>query len=411
MIDVPFRIALRVAQMGRNQWKSRDELEEMQQEKLRSLLFYASEHVPHYKYIKNQRDLEDLPFITKKHLRDPGPFISSQHKREFLYPLRTSGSTGTPLTTYCTPREWYYRTSLYCSRLIEAGLRPLDYSVRVLCRPMNSFYWFPGLFRGEYLSMFDDEMKILSSLKRIGPDAVVSYPSTLILLAYKNMASGTDFKVGKVFSNAEALSKRARKLISRSFGCGLRDTYGAVETGPIAWECEKGSMHLHSDSIIAEVLDDTGAPVKQGKHGNIVLTPLWIRSMPLIRYNLGDRVRLGSKCRCGRGSHVIEDIMGRSDDFVIMQSGKAFALPLDSYMRYQEIILFRAIQERPGQLCINVVPRKGLSKGLQKRIVTEIQSLFPEPMDIEIAVVDELPRDRSGKLRSVISRVNPDLGG
>lgn len=405
---------LKVARMKRNQWKSREELEEMQEKKLCDLISYACKHVPHYKKhlkkIGGLDELSSLPLITKKHLRDPGPFISNQYKKESLLAGKTSGSTGMPLTTYSNQRERAYGLALYRSRFIEAGFGPLDLMARVVYRTSdNVFGGARGFFRTRFLSLFDDEEKNLLTLASMRPDVIRSYPSVLALLAHKNLDAAIGLNVRKAISTAEILSKETRKLVTRSFNCDLRNIYGAIETGPIAWECEKGSMHVHSDSIIIEAVDSNGNPLKEGKCGDVVLTPLWMRSMPLIRYNLGDKVKLGSKCRCGRGSHVITDIKGRSGEFLTMHSGRiCHSLSLDIYIRtFPNILLFKAFQERPGHLYIKIVPKGRLSKETQNQIVKKLQGCFPEPMDIEIELVNKIERDRTGKISAVVSKVKP----
>jgi phenylacetate-CoA ligase len=299
--------------------------------------------------------------------------------------------------------------AISCLKYLEGGLRPFDHLARVTFGSGNPFFWCPGLFRSGYISMHEEKTATLRGLKEMKPDMLSSYPSVLMLLAHRNLSSGIGLKVRSVLSNAEVLSKHTRELIKTSFGCDLRDTYGTIEAGSVAWECEHGSMHINSDSVFVEVVDDKGNPVKTGRHGHLLLTPLWKRSMPIIRYKVGDWAALGSRCRCGRGSHVIKDIVGRCDDFLTMPSGKVCTIPLDAYIRYSDILQFQGVQERPGHLCIKIVPKKGFSVKTQDKIIRELKSLFSEPMDIEVEVVDEIKRGRSYKLRTVISKVKPDF--
>jgi phenylacetate-CoA ligase len=407
--------ALALFKMMANQWKSRSEIEDIQEKKLRALISHARKHIPKYKKypdLKSIHDLPSLPIISKSDIRKVDQFLCQGLEKSSLNKFETSGSTGMPLTLYTSHRDGGHRRLLYKHRLIEAGFMPFNLMARVMYSSSNDVFLYEPFFRTRFVSCFDPEEEILKSLKSIGPDIVSSYPSLLALLAKKNLEDDNCLQFRSVFSIAEVLSKPIRVLIKKSFSCDLRDTYGAIETGPIAFECKKGSMHLHSDSIIAEVVDDHGDPVKEGKYGNILLTPLWQRTMPLIRYNLADKTALLSKCKCGRGSPVLKSIEGRSEDYIVMRSGRLYHhTPLSVFVRYYPgILAFRGVQDSPGQLSLKIVPKgKSIPKTVQKRILDTLQDHFPEPMEMDIEIVDKLPLNKGGKMCSVVSKVKHDF--
>jgi hypothetical protein len=103
--------------------------------------------------------------------------------------------------------------------------------------------------------------------------------------------------------------------IERAFGCRVAVDYGASEFINIAFECERGRLHLNADWVILEPVDAEGQPVPIGDWGQTtLLTNLANHVQPLIRYELGDRVRFtGSACACGNRLPLIE-VQGREDE-------------------------------------------------------------------------------------------------
>ena len=219
-------------------------------------------------------------------------------------------------------------------------------------------------------------------------------------------------KIKNVFSSTEMLSEGARKLISRSFGCSVYDMYGAVETSWIAWQCDKGSLHLYSDSIIAEIVDNQGNPVKKGEYGNIVLTTLWKRSMPLLRYCIGDRAAFGPNCTCGRGLHTLKSIEGRDDDFLTLPSGRLLsARSINTMYDMADIRNYQIIQEKEDLFVFRFVPaNKILSASAKKEIIRRMKrGCHGEEVRIEFEMVDRIKRGRTGKIRAIISKVGNHL--
>jgi phenylacetate-CoA ligase len=408
--------ALLLARMKLNQWKSQDELESIQEKRLRTLISYASEHVPYYKRslkgasVKCLEDLPKLPLIKKQDLSKQNDyFISNRYRKESLHKVMTSGSTGMSLAIYHDTSESHYGPAFELHPLTEAGIGPLDLQAQITYQKgRRHLLQRLGIFRRNYLSIQDDEFKNLFALKRMKPNALLCYPSYLVLLARANLESGIDFKVEKVFSSAEILSKQATKLISSSFSCSVCEMYGSTETSGIAWQCEKGSMHLNSDSIIAEIVDDEGNQVRRGDYGNIVITPLWRRSMPLIRYCLGDWVAFGPKCSCGRGLHTLKPIEGRNDDFIVLPSGKLLSARSINIMDDMPCVSnYQIIQEKEGLFVFRFVPAdKQLPDSSKKEIIRRIKSgCHGEEVRIEFEMVDKIERGRTGKIRTIISKV------
>ncbi|MEW6723145.1 MAG: hypothetical protein AB1324_07815 [Candidatus Micrarchaeota archaeon] len=399
--------------MKRHQWKGREALEKMQEEKLASLLRHASENVPHYrKSLRGLRfrgldSLPSLPLVSREDLRDTRSFVSARHQK--LHNLATSGSSGNPISACYDMEELWYKQALRYFMYGEAGLGLFEERVWLTYRDYGqpSMLQALGIYRSRYLSFLDHEAKNLARLKAIRPTALLSYPSLLIPLARENIEGGHGFGVRLAFSSAELLTDWARKLITESFGCSLRNRYGAVETGSLAWECEKGSLHAYSDSLIMEIVDENGEPVKEGKSGEIVVTPLWRRSMPLIRYRMGDRAAFGPPCPCGRGLRTLKGLKGRSNDPIVLPSGREFwGTMLDITLRgFRDILSFQGVQEEPGRLRLSIVRRESAPGPDAEDIRRAINAAFPEPLEIEVEFVDGLERRGDGKICDFVSKI------
>ncbi|MFN7991480.1 MAG: hypothetical protein U0R44_04960 [Candidatus Micrarchaeia archaeon] len=408
-----FRSPFLFMQMRSEQWDA--DIEQALAERLEEQVAYAASEVQYYKdaigdlRIRGLEDLPSLPLLTKEMVRDsPDSFISRRHRKEGLRGLSTSGSTGIPLKYYIDEDESGFRSAGLAYAYMEAGQRFFDRIAFVTYDPRKQAESYrSSVFRYSFLSMFDEEGRTLSSIRRLSPAQLRSYPSVLVQLAKRNLESACRVSVRNVFSGAETLSQDARKLISDSFGCEVRDFYGAIETGRIAWECGKGSLHLIPGYMIAEVLDHSGDPLPDGRMGDLVLTQLFQRAMPLIRYKIGDRAILSKGCACGRKGKIIKKLAGRVSAMLVMPSGKAWnSLALDIYIRtFPGILLFQAVQEGPGALLIRLVPRGRFDEGLIRAMRERIRSCFPEPMEIEIELVDRLPPGR--KFQVVSTQVKP----
>ncbi len=405
--------AVHFVQMKINQWKSQDELEALQEKKLLELLSHARRNVPYYREkireIKGLEDLRSIPVLYKKTVRDNIDFlISRQYPSHSLIKDHTSGSTGTPLVLYNTRAELAYGIAFECHQLTMAGATPFDCQARIAhysSKP-NILQRF-GIFRSHYLPINAPPADLLVQLKRLACPVLCSYPSVVRQIAHLNNLEGNGLKIRKYFSAGESLSSDARNLISGSFGCDVYNRYGCVETSWLASECEKGKLHIHSDNAIVETVDAEGNPVKHGGTGRIVVTPLWRRAMPLIRYALGDRGSLGSKCACGRGTHVLQSLEGREDDYIVLPSGAlCSARSINLMDDFTDLTAYQIIQERKDLIVLRYVSDARLSVAVKKQIKKRImQGCLGEKITIEFEPVDSIKQGNTGKIRTVISKV------
>lgn len=157
--------------------------------------------------------------------------------------------------------------------------------------------------------------ELLEEVQQLRPTVLASYPSAALLLAQEQEEGRLKLNLREVWTGGETLTPAMRRGIQRGFGCQVRNSYGASEFLPMAGECSHGHLHLNTDWFILEPVDEHGQPVQPGRaSATTLLTNLANHVQPLIRYDLGDQVKL-STTACACGSHLpVVDIQGRRDD-------------------------------------------------------------------------------------------------
>ena len=398
----PIRAAILISKMKINQWKSREELEELQQRRLDKLLKYASEEVPGYGGYAGKL-LADLPVIGKMEISSGREsYIGRRFNREKLTMIKTSGSTGRPTETYYDSADGLYASVLRYHQLTECGFGPMDSMSEIMYskEPKNILQKM-GIYRINHATPVEPVDEVYNHLLRRRPDFVLAYPSTMAIASIINNRNAKKVRLRGVFCQSEVLHQSTREAIMDSFGAYVRNSYSSNETRNIAWECEEGSMHINSDSIIVEVLDDENQPVRGGKSGHLVVTPLWRYSMPFIRYRIGDTGSLGGKCRCGRGTHILKSIDGRDNDIVIGPSGEGvsparieLAIGLN-----KEIIQYQVRQEERGKITVLAISSKKVEP---KELAAKIEKKL-DGMSVDVEIVDSIPRTKNGKVKCVFS--------
>jgi phenylacetate-CoA ligase len=169
-------------------------------------------------------------------------------------------------------------------------------------------------------------------------------------------------------------------------------------------------MHITAEDIIVEIVDQQGASLPYGEAGEIVVTHLATRDFPFIRYRTGDIGVLDSKpCTCGRGLPLLREIQGRSTDFLVAQNGTVMhGLALIYILRdLPQILAFKIIQESLDSTRVLTVSEDGLSPELVEKIKVGFKARLGQGVRIAVEEVTEIPAEKSGKFRYVVSMVAP----
>jgi phenylacetate-CoA ligase len=215
------------------------------------------------------------------------------------------------------------------------------------------------------------------------------------------------------------VTSHCRGVARKKFNVELYETYGSVEFGSIAFECtEHFALHILTDNVYIEVLDENGEHVSPGERGEIVVTGLHNHMMPLIRYRIGDLgVLTDERCPCGRSWPLLKSVEGRSNDLIVLPSGRKISwLYLQRCIFYDPVFQknlfcisqYQLVQERLDRIVFKVVKGTNFDANLLLRIKNNIEKFFAEQgekMEVVTQVVEEIPMERTGKRRMFISKV------
>ena len=418
-------------QMEDSQWWSRDRLEALQLERLRSLLTKAQDHVPYYrdlfsrlsfsaKDINVLNDLQRLPFLTKPIIRKNQEQLKSE-KAERLARFNTGGSSGEPLiffignerVSHDVAAKWratrWWNVDIGDPEIVVWG-SPIELSSQDRIRQFRD-----RLLRTQLLPAFEmSEAKLdsfVDTIRRIRPDMLFGYPSSISLIARHAEKRGqrmSDLGIRVAFVTAERLYDHQREDIARVFGCPVANGYGGRDAGFIAHQCPQGSMHLTAEDIIVEIVDQEGNVVPSGTAGEVVVTHLATSEFPFIRYRTGDvAVMSEESCACGRGLPILQEIQGRTTDFVIavdgtIMHGLAVVYPIRDI---PGIAAFKVVQETLERVVVQIVPGIDCGPEVETTISKGIKARLGNSVDVCVQRVSEIPCEKSGKFRYVQSLV------
>ncbi|HRT10058.1 MAG TPA: hypothetical protein P5233_16875, partial [Candidatus Paceibacterota bacterium] len=423
--------------LERETWSSSD-WQSWQSKRLSQILPRAASKVPHYRNWWNGKqapadpnsclDLANWPVLKKTVLREtPQRFLADGCDPHRMFCDHTSGTTGTPLTLWqpkSAVREWYalaearWRGWYGLSRSDRWAILGGQLVVPVRQRKPPFWVWNVGLnqlylsayhLSAETCAFYLDAMRQRKVLYLLG---YASSLYSLALFASERNLLAPSLKV--IISNAEPLFDHQRELISRHFGCPVRDTYGMCEMVCGASECEAGRLHLWPEAGIYEVVrDDSDEPVEPGEPGRLVATGLLNPDMPLIRYEVGDRVAIApadEQCACGRTLPILLSIEGRLDDVVVTPDGRRLGrlgpvFKPDLLVREAQIV-----QDLPDLVRVLVVPAPGFGPKHESALVSALRERLGN-MQIQIEKVAEIPRSANGKFRAVVSKLSGRQAG
>lgn len=405
-----------------------EKLREIQLSRLKDLLGYVKEHVPYYEEcesdisqndIREIEDIEGLPFITKALTKEsPHKLISKENFRG-LTKKTTGGSTGEPVTIWKTPYAMGKELAATWRGYSWAGIEIGDRQGR--------FWGVPYIEKDKQRAKltdficnrkrcsafsFDEQSlkKYTEELSMFNPVYFYGYVSMLAEYArfFRENNTKPPFKLRSIVSTSEVLSSYHREIIEDVFDVKVFNEYGSGELGTIGHECEKGSMHISAENMIVEVLDGDRI-CKEGEVGELVVTELNNRAMPLIRYRTGDFASLSYKaCPCGRSLPIIEHIAGRAYDMVLNKDGRTFHGEFFMYI-FEEakrknlgIAAFQVIQLEINKIKVKIKPEAGYGVETETLIEDRIRSGFSSDVVLEFEKVESIPREASGKMRLIV---------
>jgi phenylacetate-CoA ligase len=383
--------------------------------------FYHDAFVQHglnpHKF-RNMEEFTEYPIINRQEIQQNfSRFISKKVSINDLNKSHSSGSTGRPLWTYFDRKAWVRKK--YFSKLrarMECGLKPgekiavfdTDPPSALEKRNKQIIFSNPAL-KTRYVSIFDSPRKNLQDLIRFCPQNVDSIPSHLFQLAMVMKEDKIKLRsIKRIFTSSEYLEPNMRQFIQQTFDAELFDIYGCTEIKEVAWECQNHSgYHINEDDVLLEILNDS-VPAKPGEVGEIVLTDLRNRAMPLIRYRLGDLgMFLPGTCSCGRVFSLMLPAAGRSSEYVTTPSGKTIS-PYRFTTAIEKtpgLLQYQFIQDSTNLLIIKVIMNENERRDMMKEIQAKIQSVIGEDMTIQVVMCDKIDIEENGKYKVVKNNI------
>lgn len=172
------------------------------------------------------------------------------------------------------------------------------------------------------LNAADPLAAITDRLQAAAPAILSAYPSVLRRLLVAQRAGRLDIAPTQVFASGEFLGDATRALARDVWGVEIFDQYVATEAGFVAVQCPAhDGYHVLDDHVLVEVVDDRGRPCGAGETGEVLLTVLSSRTLPLIRYRIGDRATpADGPCRCGYRGPRLASIEGADRDVLVFRS-------------------------------------------------------------------------------------------
>lgn len=384
------------------------------------LLYHASTTVEHYKPYAGAKELADFPVLSKLKVKEhPELFISEKYANKELHTMKTSGSTGLPLTIAqnSNKRNRVLAELIYFGHLcgFKIGMKNIyfrlwteDQKKSLLTALMQN------MVRVRIVNLdksnLDKMRNILHNNKNI--KCIMGYASTLKLMSKYMLEQGDSpnmFQVESIISMAEKLSDSTKKDLQTLFNCNVVSRYSNMENGVLAQECpNENEFHLNHASYVFELLKlDSDEPADVGELGRIVITDLFNYAMPLIRYDTGDLGIKSESSKCDLKSPVFRSIDGRQVDMMYDTKDSPISplceFGLDEFCKLKQ---YQVVQIGKGDYILNVNGAEGvyseesLSEAMKKTLGS----------DAKIAVVhhNEIPHLSSGKFKQNICKYKPD---
>jgi phenylacetate-CoA ligase len=198
-----------------------------------------------------------------------------------------------------------------------------------------------------------------------------------------------------------------RRTLEDVYRTRVFEEYGSIENCALATECERGSLHVHPDFGIVEIVQPDGTPAEPGRTGEIVATGFANTNQLFIRCRTGDLAAWDADpCPCGRDHlPVIRELVGRLEDTVVGPDGREMVRFHGLYVGIDGIVEGQLVQHATDRYTINLVPSAGYAPADGEEVSRRLRARLGEGISVEIRLLSEIPRAPNGKFRAVVSHV------
>jgi len=255
---------------------------------------------------------------------------------------------------------------------------------------------------------------VAKQLIKFKPTLIHGYLSAILQVAkYFKDNNLTLPSLRAISSTTETLLPMYREYIEGTFGVKMFDQYGGGECNSMAFECSAHmGLHITEEHCLLEILDDSNN-LCYGKPGRVILTDLDNYAFPFIRYENGDSAIMSQKqCDCGRHSKLLESISGRTADVFYIKDDipvtAAFfvSMFLELYSDwFEHFTRFQVYQKKKGELIFRLEKADKNKEYPESGRIEFLKHLQTLGDNVELEILDNLPYDKSGKFRYVVSEV------
>ncbi|MCF1190309.1 phenylacetate--CoA ligase family protein [Mangrovimonas sp. AS39] len=405
-----------------------DAFESYLQKQKKDIVTYHLEHNPFYKQLSQNVDpnhWESLPVLTKKDLQQPlEKRLSKGFTAKNVYVNKTSGSSGDPFIfakdKFCHAMTWAVIQNRF-------GWYGLDFNVSKQARfygiPLDKkgYYkerfkdWLSSRYRFSVFDLSDNALRLcLKRFKETPFDYINGYTSSILQFAKFLNKEGLILKsicpsLKACMVTSEMLFEEDKLIMEASFGIPIINEYGASELDLIAFQNPNNEWLLNNETLFVEILNDENKPAKPNEEGKIVITSLYNKAHPFIRYEIGDLGILSGESSCKKP--ILKKLIGRTNDMVVLPSGKK-AAGLTFYYVTKTIIEndgnvkeFVVDQMSPNTFKIKYESTKDLSQETKQNIVFQLETYLEKGLSIQFERKEKIKRTKSGKLKQFTSLV------
>ncbi|TBV28265.1 phenylacetate--CoA ligase family protein [Meridianimaribacter sp. CL38] len=399
----------------------------IEQEK-RNIVSYHLKHNPFYKNLSKTTTIEDwnsIPVMTKSDLQQPlEQRLSKGFSKGNVYINKTSGSSGDP---FVFAKDKFSHALTWAVIQNRFGWFGLDFNKSKQARfygiPLDKkgYYkerfkdWLGHRYRFSVFDLSDDAFEnCLKKFKTSSFDYINGYTSSIVqfakFLERKQLVLTTVCPSLKAcLVTSEMLFEDDKTLMETQFGVPVINEYGASELDLIAFENKNNQWQVNSETLFVEILDEENNILPNGNEGRIVITSLYNKAHPFIRYDIGD-IGILSKESTAK-TPILKQLIGRTNDIAILPSGKK-AAGLTFYYITKSIIEddgnvkeFIIEQLQHDTFKVIYVSKTILSAKKEAIIKAEMETYLEKGLHIIFERQDVLNRTKSGKLKQFSSFV------
>ena len=369
---------------------------------------------------------DEIPVMTKADLQKPlKDRLSKRYKTSKVFVNKTSGSSGHPFIfakdKYAHALTWAHIIWLYQQHGIDmnSSFEARFYGITKDAIGYRKERLKDLLANRHRFDIFDLSQsnlhKFLELFKEKSFDYINGYTSSIVLFAKFLKEQNVILKVVcptlKIcITTSEMLFEDDRQLLENQLGLKIVNEYGASELDVIAFENEKGEWQLNNKTLYVEVVDDHGFALPHGQEGDIVITSLYNKAHPFIRYQIGDRGIIDENSTAQ--NPILKSLTGRTNDFAILPSGKK--VPALSFYYVTKSVIedsglvkeIKIIQKELSKFTIQYKAESELDQIQKQKITTAVETYLEKGLEITFERKNELDRSESGKLKQFTSQLD-----